>query len=368
MKFSCNVDDFINKLSISTRVLSSKATSPILDGACLVAGDDVLDIICSNGMMSVVSRIDASVEEPGGIVLPGRFLLDVSRRLPQGEVSFSSNAQNFCTIRCRDFNMKMAGRQESDYPRLPVVSSEQYVTLRQSVFRDMINRTAFAMAVDDPRTVLNGCYLEVADGCAKMVALDGFRLAVRKEQADAGEYELKAIIPSKTVYEIAKVLTDDDESEARIMSGGSQMLIDLGTTKVYTKLVEGTYLKYDTLLQGKFVTSIQFDRDEMTSCIERAALIAREGNNKLIVFDVTPEHLTIKANSETSDLSETMFFENRGESMVIAFNVTYVTDVMRALPEGQAVLKLSSPVSSSLVLPLEGDSFAYIMLPVRIGA
>ena len=368
MRFSCQAETLLGGLSTVTRALSPRTTQPILEGVLIKTTSEGLQLTCSDGAISIVTTVSAMVGEEGSVVLPGKLFLDVVRKMPQAEMDVSVNAQMGASLKCQGVRMTLAGQPGQLFPALPLVSAENSFVLPQTLLRDMMQETAFAIAVDDPRKVLNGCLLELKHSEARMVSLDGFRLAMRLARIGDDAPELSAIIPGKTVNEISKILNTDEQQMASVLIGGSQMMIDLGPTQFYSTLIEGEYINYRQILPNDWKTRVKIDRDKFAMCVDRASLIAREGRNNLIKMQIEEDRMIITSNSESGDAYEELEVEVEGEGLSIAFNVLYVSDILRVLPEGEAYMRFNSPVSPCLVCPVEGDAFTYLLLPVRVNA
>ena len=368
MKFSCQAQVLLGGLSTVTRVLSARTTQPILEGVLIKTSEEGLQLTCSDGAISVLTTVPAQVSEEGAVVMPGKLLLDVVRKMPQAEIKVTVNEHYVTKLSCLGVRMTLAGQAGELYPALPLVSAENSFILPQTLLREMIQQTAFAIAVEDPRKVLNGCLMELENGEARMVALDGFRLAMRLARLGESAPSLKAIIPGKAVAEIARVLEGDESKMAMLLIGGNQLMMNLESTQLYATLIEGEYINYRQILPTSWQTRVKFDRDQLAMCVERCSLIAREGKNNLIKMQIEGGRVIITSNSENGEAYEELEVEVEGDDLTIAFNVMYVSDILRVLPEGSHYLRFNSPVSPCVVCPEQGDDFLYLMLPVRVNA
>lgn len=368
MQFTCHAAALLSGLSIVTRALSSRTTQPILEGVLVKTSEEGLLLTCSDGTISIVTTVEATIMEEGQVVLPGKLFLDVVRKMPQSDIKCVVNEQLVVKLTCLGVRMNLSGQPGNLFPSLPLVSAENSFILPQAMLRDMMQETSFAIAIDDPRKVLNGCLLEIKGGEVRMVALDGFRLAMRLSRISASAPDLSAIIPGKTVNEITKILDTEEQKMAIILIGGSQMMINLGSTQFYSTLIDGEYIGYRQILPNDWKTRVKIDRDQLAMGVDRASLIAREGRNNLIKMEIGEDRIIITSNSENGDAYEEIEVDVEGDGMSIAFNVNYVSDILRVMPEGDAYMRFNSPVSPCLVCPVEGDEFAYLLLPVRVNA
>lgn len=368
MRFTCFAPTFLDGLSVATRALSARTTQPILEGVLLAAAEDRLTLTCSDGEISIVTAVAAEVAEEGSIVLPGKLLLDVARKMPQTEnVSVETKSDTSVTLRCLGVRITLAGQNSVEFPALPLISAKNTVYIKQAELRDMISQTSFSVAVNDNREVLNGCLLEVRGSEVNMVALDGFRMAIRKGEARDDDVTVNAIIHGRALGEIGKIVSDSKDDDAMLLIGGSQMVLNMGDTQLYTKLIAGEYINYRQILPATFKTRARVSREALAMGVDRASLMAREGKSSLLRMSIDTELLVITANSASGEAYEEVPIQMEGDPLDIAFNVRYISDVMRALDDEEVELRFNSPVSPCLIVPTEGDRFCYLVLPVRVG-
>ena len=368
MRFTCQVADLVEGLSVASRAISARTTQPILEGVLIKTGEDSIKLTCSDGSISIVTQVPAEILDDGDLVLPGKLFLDVMRKLPEGELKASSNENFAMTVRSHGSRTTIAGQNPVNYPALPLVSAQNSFILPQKLLRELIEQTAFATSTDETRIVLTGSLLEIEKGELRMVALDGFRLALRLERLAGDTAEISAIIPQKALSEIGRVMADDENQMAMILIGGSQLMINMEKTQVYATLIEGEFIKYRQIIPREWKTRVKVSTASISSCVERASLMAREGRNNLIRMSVGDGRIVITSNSESGDVYEELDAEVEGEDLDIAFNVRYMMDVLRAVRDNEIYIRFNSAVSPCLIGPVEGDGYTYLVLPVRVHA
>ena len=233
----------------------------------------------------------------------------------------------------------------------------------------MISHVVFAIATDESRQILTGSLLEVNRNEARLVALDGFRLAMYKlfqpfELAD-GLDVVKAVIPGKVLNELTKILPDDDAFCSLLIDKGRMQCV-FGNIRLTTVLLAGEYIDYRRILPSDFKTEALTDKASVQDAIDRASLMAREGKNNLIKMSFREDTLKISSNAELGDVEEETEASLNGEPVDIAFNARYITDVIRNVPDEKLFMKFNSSVSPCVVVPQSGDDYLYLILPVRV--
>ena len=368
MQFKCMTSDLIEGLQTTTRALSARTTNPILEGVLMEAYGEEILLICSDERLTITTRIPAQISETGRGVVPGKLFSEIVRRLPGGEVNVTMNSNHQFTLKCLGSRTNISGQDADLYPRLPAVNDEHEILLPQEMLRDMIQKTEFAIAQDDMREVLTGSLLEINDGEASMVSLDGFRLALRKAKCSALEENVSAIIPGRAIGDIGKLLGEGDEAMAALSFDGNRLHIRLEKTDIYVLLVEGEYVQYKRILPTQFATHLTASLDELRKCVDRASLMAREGNNNLILLRIEQGRMYIESHSQIGDVHEEMDVEQVGGDMNIAFNVKYLTDVVRSIDSEEIEISLNNSVSPCVMTPKGDPDYLHLVLPVRTQA
>ena len=371
MKFRCNSTDFLEALSTATHALPARTTVPALECVLIETDeDDNLKMTCSDSSLTIITKCAATVEEGGAVLLPGKLLAEISRKMPDGVMSVANAENGYMTFRCMGSRTQIAARPANLYP--PVGSLEagdgvDEITLPQSLLKDMILRTSFAIATDEERPILTGCLLDVQGGEARMVALDGFRMAIRMQRV-SDSASIKAVIPGKALQEIARILSDDEEQTITVTMRAGRMHTCIGSTEIYAILKEGEFINYKQITPSAWNTKAELESKELAECVERASLIAREGKNYLVQLNIGDGKIVITSNSEIGDVYEELPAEIEGEDLTIAFNVKYLSDALKALDGRRIVMRFISSANPCVVVPADSDDSLHLILPVRLRA
>lgn len=369
MQFTMNAQDLLESLNIVTKALSARPSKQILEGVLLDVEDDCVTLTCSDGSLSIESINAADVAEVGRVVLPGRLFTELIRKMPGGAVTITVTDNHTASIRCMKSRSNISCMNAAEYPEINAVTNGTQVKIPQNKLRDMISHVVFSIATDESRQILTGCLMEVSRSEARLVALDGFRLAMQKIfqpfELPEGMETLKAIIPGKVLNELSRILPDD-EAFCTMTVDKNRMQASFGNTRLTTVLLSGEYIDYRRILPTSFKTEAKANRTGVQDAIERASLLAREGKNNLIRMSFRKDQLTVSSNAEMGDTVEEMDAALNGEDVDIAFNAKYIMDVIRNVGEDDLFMKFNSNVSPCVVVPQEGDDFLYLILPVRV--
>ena len=229
--------------------------------------------------------------------------------------------------------------------------------------RDLILQTVFATAQDDSKPILTGVLLELGDSITA-VATDAYQFAMRRVPLSAPTPEKSTVIPAKSLIEIARMM-DETENDAELTFTRTHVKVDIGHTRLTARLLDGDYIAYRQILPKEYKTRALVNREELMKAIDRAQLMAREGNNN-IVMKFASNKVQINANSFVGKICEEIDAQIIGEDIEIAFNPKYCMNVLKNIPDETVYFDLLTGISPCVVRPVQGDRYYYLIVPVRI--
>lgn len=364
MIFICDKIKFQEAITIAQKAITGKSTMPILDGLYIEAKDNTLILIGSDKDVSIETRLDAKIIESGNAVVDAKIFGEIIRKLPNDEVKISTLENQTLQIICQKSIFDLVHMNADDFPNLAKINENMIFTIPQGLLKNMIKGTSFAIAQDETRPILQGILFEIKDSNLNLVALDGYRLALRSEFINS-ENTINAVIPGKTLNEVAKIL-EDSNNLVNITFTPNHILFNMGNTKVISRLLEGEFIKYDTLLPKDHKVLVTVNKQDFQSCIERASLVAKEGNSNLVKFDIKDDSIVITSNSQLGKVREEVSIDLQGEDLQIAFNSKYLIDVLKNMEGDKIELKFTSSVSPCIIKNKNNNSCEYLVLPVRV--
>ena len=259
------------------------------------------------------------------------------------------------------------GISADEYPELPTVKSGFPVVISQKLLREMVHQTIFAVASSESKVVYTGIKFELTRNEIKLVAVDGFRMAIRKEAIDYQSDDMTFIVPSKTLSEVVKLaVSDNDEDYISMGVGKRHIMFEIGNYTVISRLLEGEFLNYQAAIPVNSSTTVKVDTRSFIDSVERTSLIITDKTKSLVscIFDDN----SIKVNSVTSlgTANDKIPASVEGNRVEIGFNNRYLLDALRASGTDEVKIELNGSISPILILPTQGDSFTFLVLPVRL--
>ena len=367
MRFHCQVNDLQTALNTATKAISPRPSATILEGVLLETCPEGVRLTCSDLSLGIETLASATVVDEGRIVLPGKLLAEVIRKLPSDVVDLDIDDNRRTVIRCAGSRTVLTGFSPEEYPELPRVENEPDVTFVQSDLRDMIQKTNFSVASDESRPILTGSLLEADETGLTMVALDGFRMAICRLKNNAElRNSFRVVIPGKVLSDLSKILENGEEPVTLSLSP-THACFDRSGTRLVARLLEGEFIQYRQILPREWQTSVELPVKALEEAIDRAALIARESKNNLVRFQIDQDRFLITSNAELGEIREEVTdIRVEGKSLEIAFNVRYLSDILRVVSDTAIRMQFQNSISPCVICPQEGDAYLYLVLPVRI--
>jgi len=368
MKFTCSQQALSKALLTVSKAVTSKTTIPILKGILLKAtANGELVLSASDFDISVEKKItDVNVTTEGSVVVLSKLFTDIIRKLPNEDIFIEQIEDNSLIIKTSKSEFTILGLSPEEFPQIGEVEEEDKLVFEKDFFREMIRKSSFSASIDESKGVIVGVLIEIEENNTNMIALDGFRMAVVREEIKS-EKQNKIIIPAKILNEINKILSETEETNdiTLILSAKKAMLL-FENVKIVIRLLEGEFIKYKDILPSENKCKVKVSKVLLHEAMDRASLLSREGKNNLIRFTINDELLTITSRSEEGNVKEEIPISKEGNDIEIGFNSKYILDVLKVLDDEEIVIELVSSVKPCIIKPVEGNGYEYLVLPVRI--
>ena len=365
MIFSCDKATLLNALNVVSKALPSKCVNPITEGILINASGEEVVLTATDNSLTIQTKMAAQIKEEGSVVLLGKFFFEIIRKMPDGMIEINGTSKG-ASVKGNYSNISISAFNADEYPELPIIDKENMFCLSQKDLKQMITQTMFATAVDESRPILTGCLFEAEENSINVVALDGYRLALRNAYIEEVENKIKAIIPARALSEITKIISDTDEN-VKIYIQKSYCMVELEETKIITRLIEGEFIKYKPIIPTQLESNIVIDRMDLLEAIDRAWLIVRENTrNNYVVFKFDNEKLIITSRSDTGNAYEEVNFSGNAQNIEIGFNPRYFVESLKNIDDEFIKFSFTTPSSPTVITPVDGNKYLYLILPVRL--
>ena len=365
MQLICSRTALVEAISMVQRAIAIRSTNPILEGILLDA-EDRLTLTGYDLETGIEAILNCDVKEKGKVVLRSKMFGDIIRKLPEEDVLIESQSDFKVNITSGNAKFTIHGLDAMDYPEIPIVEESQKVQLKQSILKSMIEQTIFAVSTDESRPLFNGIKVCIRQDKIELVAIDGFRLAVRSEEIESKTDNLDFIVPGRAMGEVARTLSDSEETVALYLSH-NHILFETQKVRLVSRLIKGEFMDYERIIPGSFTTQMVVNARQVLNAIERAALVINVEQRRFPVTLETPEtqKMKISARTDLGYVEELIDVDMKGESIDIDFNPKYFLDALSKLGDENVRIEFSGANYPCVIRPLEGEKFLYLLLPLR---
>jgi DNA polymerase-3 subunit beta len=362
MKMEVTKDILLGGIQKVQNVISSKSTLPILSNILIDAQQKELKLTATDLDIGISCVVPVDIQEPGLITIPAKRFGDIIKELPDDKVSINTKKNNLVIIETQSCQFKIMGLPYEDFPKLPEFKEGGVIKLEQATLKEMLSLTSFAVSLDETRYILNGILFKINQNSLTLIATDGKRLAViERKLTQNTDKELQLIIPLKTIHELNRNLQED--GELSMLLGNNQVLFDLGTTVIISRLIEGEFPDYQQVIPPVAENKIHVQREQLLLSVKRAALLSTP-DYQAVKLEVFKNKLVVsKSTPDIGESREEIGIEYQGREIAIGFNPNYLIDVLKNLKEDKIEFELTDTEKPG-VLRIGG--YIYIVLPMRL--
>jgi DNA polymerase III subunit beta len=366
LKLSTNRDELVAKLSLVSRAVSTRAATQALSGILLTASEGGVELAATDGEMGLRTALEAQVEAPGSVLLPGRLLAELARSLGDPGVRIEAReAERDVEIRSGSSSFHLRVLPVEDFPKLPE-QGEEPLRIPAPALAATVELVAPAASRDDMRPVLTGVLVSAAGEEMTMVATDSYRLAVKRTELESGiGGELEANIPSRALRELGRIVAAEGIDEVAVSLLANQAVFGAGAVLLSTRLIDGQFPNFRQLLPESYEHDVRLPRPEFLEVTRRVSQLAQR--NAPLRLSFSTGELRISASTpDVGDAEETMPAAFEGEPLEIGFNPEFLRDGIESVEGGEVMLRLISPLRPGLLQPVDNDDFRYLVMPIRL--
>lgn len=365
MKIICSKANLLKSVNISLKAVPSKTTMPILECILIDATASQIKFTTNDMELGIETIVEGQIAEKGMIALDAKIFYEIIRRLPENDVTISTDSNFVATIICEKAKFTIPGKEGEDFAYLPVIERDECLTLSQFTLKEMIRQTLFSIAMNDNNRLMTGELFEIKDNCLKIVSLDGHRISIRRMPLKREYSDKKIVVPGKTLSEISKILSGEVDEQVSIYFTKNHILFEFNQTMVVSRLIEGEYFRIDQMLSSDYDTKVSINKKEFLDCIDRATLLVREGDKKPIVIEITDDRMELRINSSMGSMNEEIDIVKDGKDIVIGFNPKFLIDALKVIDDETIHMYLMNPKAPCFIRDDE-ETYTYLILPVNI--
>ena len=368
MKFVCEKEKILKGINSVINGVASKTTKPILEGILIQTNDHELKLTSYDLEIGIEYILEANVTEQGNTVVNAVMFSEIIRKLPNAEIQIRINDNNLLEIECEGSLYKLATMDPEEFPELPRINIDNSIKLEQSTLKNMIRKTIFAVSTEENRPIFTGSLFEVVDGKLNVVAVDGYRLAIKNKEVEESN-QFSCVSPGKTLNEVNKIISDSFD----VITVGiekNQALFEMENCKIVTRLLDGEFLKYSNTIPQTWETRIKVNKNNIQNCFERILLISASSIEKEkkypVKVNIEVGKVIISCSNQTGDAKEEILVDTEGKDLEIGFNPRFFLDALKAIDDEEVYIEFGTNRSPCIIRPIDEGDYVYMILPIKM--
>ena len=366
MRFTLQREALLKPLAQVVNVVERRQTLPVLANFLVQVQNGQLSLTGTDLEVEMVARASVEEAQDGEITIPARKLFEIVRALPDGSRVTVSQTGDKVTVQAGRSRFILATLPANDFPAVDEAEATERIDVPEAGLKELIERTAFAMAQQDVRYYLNGLLFDLREQTLRCVATDGHRLALCEATLEkAVGTKRQIIVPRKGVTELQRLLEGGDRT-LELELGRSHIRVKRDDVTFTSKLIDGRFPDYAAVIPIGADREVKLDREVLRAALQRAAILSNEKYRGVRV-EVSPGQLKISAhNPEQEEAQEEIEADTKVSDLAIGFNVNYLLDALSALRDEYVIIQLRDANSSALVREASSEKSRHVVMPLRL--
>ncbi len=366
MKFKTSRENLLMPLQQVVGVIEKRQTLPILSNVLIRLADNRLEFTGTDLEVQLVTHSVTESGEDGEITVPARKLLDICRLLPEGSAVNVECRQDKITVHSGRSRFSLSTLPADNYPAFDVSAPEAELNLNSRLLKKAMEKTLFAMALQDVRYYLNGLLIDLDGQLLRTVASDGHRLALYEEVLEDADFAPRqVIVPRKGILELYRLLNDQDET-ITLQLASNNISVLMGELSFSAKLIEGRFPDFRRVMPKDITKVITLDREAFKAALTRVSVLTAE-KIKGVSLEVKDGLMLLQSqNPEHEEAEEEFEVSLLGEGLAVGFNTTYLLDALNNVDSEQAILSFTDAGNSCLIEDPQNQKYKFIVMPMKL--
>ena len=365
MKFFCEKKIFMDAISTTQKAVSSKSTLAQLEGILIELKGNTLNMTGYDLEMGIKCSIQVNGEMDGAVIVNSKLMGEIIRSFSEKEIYFEKDDKNLILLKSGMAEFRIVGLPSSDFPELPKIVSENSLSISQQKLKSMIEQTIHAVMTIDTRPIQMGERFEIKDGIVTVVAVDGCRLAMRKEEIEDKDKDFSFVVPGKALSEIIHILKEDDTAITVSLSK-KHILFEIENVVMFSRLLEGEFLNYRNAIPVEKKITVEADVKTFVESVERAALLINEKIKSPLKCKIEYDVIKIECMTSQGKINDEFKVTSSGGNLEMGFNSRFLLDSLKNCKKEKVKIEMTTQHSPMVIKPVEGEDFLFLVVPVRL--
>jgi len=358
------------------KAVATRSSLPILTHVRIAAKDGKVSMMATDLEMWMEHTLPGvGITEDGAATAPARNFTELLAAMPDADVSVTvEDETNTLHLRCLKANYKLLGLSADEFPLLPQVQEDSRFVIDRETLKDAIKQTIFATSTDETRAILTGVLVIFQGDSLRLVATDTHRLAVRDCPVKEGTGSASAIVPSRAMTELLRII-GNEEGEIVVTLSGNQIQFQVddasgSKTTLISRLIDGQFPNYERVIPAQATKTLTVERAPLAAAVKRASIVARDSASRVVLRTTEDgDRLTITAESgSVGNAYEEVEVARTGDDtpVEIAFNAKYLADVLNVLDTEGLHIELTEPLRPGVIRPTDTADYLCVLMPMQV--
>ena len=362
MKVICNKSEFQKGMSAVIKAAQTRAQKSILEAILFTAEANTLTMNACDSVTAIETAIFSDVEEEGVCALPAKLLFEIVNKMPDGEIKIETTDHNSANISCKNSSIKLYEMDAAQFPHFPEEEGTQ-IDMKLGELWQMVDSTAFSVYQKDDKPILKGLLFELDGDYLNVVGTNSLILAKRSEKRFSSE-QVSAVIPARTLKDCMRILGDEEDQQIKVIVNRNSCFFISQSTKIYTRLLEGEFVKYTNIIPKEYVTRVRVNTKMLESSLNMISVLSREDETNPVKMTVSGESIELESRSEYGDGKDVIYANVEGDAMKMSFNARFLLDILKSIDDEEIFIEFMSSLRPLVIKPIEGDDFLYLMAAI----
>ncbi|MCF0122305.1 MAG: DNA polymerase III subunit beta [Lachnospiraceae bacterium] len=366
MKLIFSKFNLLKSVNIVMKAVPSRTTMPILECILIDASTNIIKLTSNDMELGIETIAEGTVLKKGVIALDAKIFFEIIRRFPDNDITIETDSKLMTTITCEEAQFNIAGKSgyEENFPYLPIKKNDCF-TISQFTLKEIIRQTIFSIAANENNKLMTGELFEIKNNILKVVSLDGHRCSICKIKLLKNYPDQKVVVPGKTLNEISKILSGEVNDHVSIFLSDNHIIFEFDQTIVISRLIDGEYFQIDQLLSKHHETKVIINKKKFLNCIDRATLLAKEGEKKPIIISIKDDVMKLRIDSTIGSMQENINIKKSGKNLIIGFNPKFLSDALKVIDDEEVTMYLINSQAPCFIKD-DNEKYIYLILPVNI--
>lgn len=364
MIFKIDKQAFVTGIKAVAGAIGEKNTISELNFVKAEVINNILYLTGFDLEMGIKTSVDVESDSDGAFLFDKK-IVDLLVKLDNGDIEVKVEDTEITIKQGKSRNKRSINTNVSGYPALPTIeSADVEFEISQEELKEMIDTTVFSASAVMNKPILTGELFSIENGSFDLVALDGYRLAIRNAEFN-NDLSARFVVPAKALRELSKLITSETET-VKIAKTSKHAIFTFNGITIFTRLLDGEFHNYKTIMPDAFKSVAIVNTREIINALERCMLIISDKAKAPVRCNFANGNVNISCETMLGKVKDDIEIDFSGDILEIGFNCKFLIEALKNCGSDKVKISLNAPTSPAIITALDGNKFTYVVLPVRL--